>query len=52
MLDEIYKDNLLPADQQLSQCEITLGIDASSIPKTQSKYFWFCDFLKMSVFIL
>jgi len=51
MLDEIYKDNLLPADQQLQQCEITLGIDASSIPKTQSKYFGLEIFLKC-VFLL
>lgn len=35
MLDELYKDNLLAADKQLSQCDITLGIDMSSLKKTQ-----------------
>ena len=39
MLDELYKDHIIPADQHLQQCDLTLGIDTSNIPKTQSKYF-------------
>lgn len=35
MLDELYKDNQLPKEKQLQQCDITLGIDTSNIPQTQ-----------------
>lgn len=34
MLNELYKDNLLPPEQFLSACDITLGIDASGLAKT------------------
>lgn len=37
MLDELYKDNLLPKDRSLENSQITLGIDTSGIQKTQSK---------------
>lgn len=38
MLDELYKDHLLAPDKHLQQCDITLSIDTSNIPKTQSKW--------------
>jgi len=37
MLDELYKDNLLPKERSLENSQITLGIDTSGIQKTQSK---------------
>jgi len=37
MLNEIYKDCLLPQDENLEGCDITLKIDASGLGKTQSK---------------
>ena len=38
MLDELYKDCLLPTEKQIETCDITLGIDASNLKKTQSKF--------------
>lgn len=35
MLNELYKDCLLPEDEQLQQCDITLKIDASNMLKTE-----------------
>jgi hypothetical protein len=35
MLETLYKDDLLPEDQRMGKCDITLGIDASNIPKTK-----------------
>ena len=35
MLDTLYKDSLLPADQGIEGCQITLGINAGNISKTQ-----------------
>ena len=37
MLDELYKEHLLDPSKHLQQCDITLAIDTSNIPKTQSK---------------
>lgn len=37
MIDTLYKDHILPADQALPQSEITLGIDAGKMGKTESK---------------
>lgn len=37
MLDELYKDCLLPADKNLPECDVTLKIDVSGLGKTQSK---------------
>ena len=41
MLDELYKDNQIPKDRHLDQCDLTLGIDTSNIPQTQSKSTFF-----------
>lgn len=38
MLDDIYKDNQLSANQGIAESNITLGIDCSGLGKTQSKY--------------
>ena len=35
MLDTLYKEEQLPADQQMGKCDLTLGIDTSNIPKTK-----------------
>ena len=35
MLQDLYKDNILPKEQQDSNYDITLGIDTSKLPKTQ-----------------
>ena len=35
MLDTLYKDDLLPEDQRMGKCDVTLGIDTSNIPKTK-----------------
>ena len=37
MLEELYKDNQIDKSRQLERCDITLGIDTSNIPQTQSK---------------
>ena len=37
MLDACFKDNQLPKDQWLTECDLTLAIDASTMQKTQSK---------------
>ena len=43
MLEELYKDNQIPKERQLEQCDITLGIDTSNIPQTQSKLISMAD---------
>ena len=37
MLEELYSDCLLPPDQNLEGCDITVKIEAKGIGKTQSK---------------
>jgi hypothetical protein len=39
MLDDIYKENILPQDKGIVESNITLGIDCSGLGKTQSKFF-------------
>ena len=36
MLDDLYKEYLIPKDQQLNFLDITLGIDSSNLEKTLS----------------
>ena len=43
MLDELYKDNQIPKERHLDQCDLTLGIDTSNIPQTQSKSTFFIN---------
>ena len=38
MLNELYGENQIPPERHLQQCDITLGIDTTNIPQTQSKY--------------
>ena len=38
MLDELYKENILPKEKSISDSNITLGIDCSGLAKTQSKF--------------
>lgn len=38
MLDELYKDNMLPKERFVQNSQITLGIDTTGIQKTQSKF--------------
>jgi hypothetical protein len=34
MLDELYKENQLPKERFIDNCEITLGIDTTVVQKT------------------
>ena len=38
MLDELYKENILPKEKSILESKITLGIDCSGLAKTQSKF--------------
>ena len=38
MLNELYADYQIPTERHLQQSDITLGIDTTNIPQTQSKY--------------
>jgi len=40
MLDELYAEYQIPTSEYLPDYDITLGIDTTKLPKTQSKINW------------